>query len=233
MTEPDILILFDIDGTLISPGKGAREALSQAIEEILEEPVRIDRGFCAGKTDPMIIANFLTKAGCMHEEFPLLLKMISKRYLELLEEKYTAHDDGFIYPGIPELLDELMMNGNIYLALLTGNLECGARIKLEPYGLNDYFPVGAFGDDGFMRTDLPRVALQRAESFYEIKFEPSNIVVFGDTADDVTCGKLLHARTIAIVRNPSLEDLVITSKPDHIFKNTEDTDSLIAAIMNN
>jgi len=80
MAETPILALFDIDGTILSPGSGARKSLSQAIAEFFDEPVEIKAGDCAGKTDPLIIANLLEKAGCLHEEFPMLLPVIKAVY---------------------------------------------------------------------------------------------------------------------------------------------------------
>ncbi len=230
--DKEKLLLFDIDGTILSPGKGAKKALRQAIEETLEEEIKIKPGFFAGKTDPMIISNFLTKAGCMHEEFPLLLKIISNRYIELLKDYYVPFEDGFVYKGIMEMIEEIMHHAELYLGLLTGNLEDGARIKLEPYGLNDYFHFGAFGNDGFMRTDLPPVALKRAQTFFGTKFDTNDVWVIGDTADDVMCGKVIHAKTIAIARNPMFEELINSANPDHVFYDTEDFEAVLSVILN-
>ena len=149
MDDQKILALFDIDGTILSSGIGARTALSQAIFEVIDKSFKIEPGMCAGKTDPLIVASFLEEAGCLTEELPKLLPMVKERYIELLRTQYNKKNDAFLYPGIPELLEKISEQTNIYLGLLTGNYEQGARIKLDPFHINPLFPIGAFGDDGF------------------------------------------------------------------------------------
>jgi len=132
---------------------------------------------------------------------------------------------------VPKLFEEISKHTNVFLALLTGNFEDGARIKLEPFLLNSLFPVGAFGDDGFLRTDLSQIAVRRAENYYETTFESNNIVVIGDTAADVECAKALHARSIGISRIPAIEQQLKESGPDHIFHGTEDISKIVKAIL--
>jgi len=231
MSEDPVLALFDIDGTILKSGVGARKSLSQAIEEIIEQPFKIEPEHCAGKTDPLIIANFLEEAGCLMQELQQLITMVKKRYLELLVVNYNKNKDAYLYPGVPELLENISEYTHVHLALLTGNFEKGARVKLEPFFLNPLFPVGAFGDDGFLRTDLSHVAVKRAEKYYQTNYKPENIVVIGDTADDVKCGKVIDARTICIVRRKTTMEKVRQMKPDHIFEDTENTDEFVKAIL--
>jgi phosphoglycolate phosphatase-like HAD superfamily hydrolase len=161
-----------------------------------------------------------------------LLKSIQERYIELLKVNYNKTNDATLYPGIPEILERLAAEESIHLALLTGNIEEGARIKLSPFDLNKIFPVGAFGNDGFARTDLSHIAVNRAEDYYGISFDSKNIVVIGDTADDVECGKVINARSIAISRRPSTLDTLKASNPDHLFFGTEKVDQFIKAVFN-
>ncbi|MFC1732354.1 HAD family hydrolase [candidate division KSB1 bacterium] len=231
MDDQKILALFDIDGTILSSGTGARTALSQAIFEVIDKSFKIEPGMCAGKTDPLIVASFLEEAGCLTEELPKLLPMVKERYIELLRTQYNKKNDAFLYPGIPELLEKISEQTNIYLGLLTGNYEQGARIKLDPFHINPLFPIGAFGDDGFVRTDLSRIAVQRAEEYYKVKFDSENIVVIGDTADDVACGKILNARTIGISRRKETLETLKASEPDHIFAGSENVDEIVKAIL--
>jgi len=231
MTNNSILALFDIDGTILSSGPGARKSLSQAIHEVAEQSFTIEPGDCAGKTDPLIIVTFLEKAGFPPEEYQMMLKMIKERYLELLIENFNANNDAYVYPGIEKLFEKISEHTHICLGLLTGNFEKGARIKLEPFQLNPALPVGAFGDDGFLRTDLSQIAVNRAEKYYDVQFDPQNIVVIGDTADDVACGKVLNARTIGISRRETTLETLKAANPDHLFIGSENTEKFIASIL--
>ncbi len=232
MSNDPVLALFDIDGTLLSSGKGARRSLSQALEEVIEKPIKIKKWELAGKTDPLIIASFLERAGCLMHELQQLMSMVKHRYIELLKTNYNVKNDAYLYKGMPELLETISENTNIHLGLLTGNYREGARIKLEPFHVNPIFPVGAFGEDGFLRTDLSRVAVVRAADYYGIEFSPENIVVIGDTPADVECGKVINARTIAISRRKSKFSELERARPDHIFVDTDDTKEIYSAIIN-
>lgn len=230
MTNDNILVLFDIDGTLLHPGSGARQSLSQAIYEEIGQQLKIEPGFCAGKTDLLIISSLLDKAGCLVKEIQPLMKSVIKRYLELLETNYNVKKDAYMYEGARELIDELNEKSNVYLGLLTGNVEKGARIKLGPFGVNDLLPTGAFGEDGFVRTDLSKVAVNRAETEYGVKFLPHNISVIGDTVADIECGKVIDARSIAISQHFRNEEELIEANPDFLFTDLEDTENIIHAI---
>lgn len=230
MINDKILVLFDIDGTLLHPGAGARQSLSQAIHEDVGQEFKIEPGFCAGKTDLLIISSLLEKAGCILQEIQPLIKSVLKRYLELLETNYNAKKDAYLYEGVRELIDQLNENENVYLALLTGNVEKGARIKLEPFGINDFLPTGAFGEDGFVRTDLSRVAVNRAEVHYGVDFLPKNISVIGDTVADIMCGKIMDAKTIVVSQHFRNEEELIEANPDFLFTDFTNTENIVHAI---
>lgn len=233
MNNKDILALFDIDGTLLHPGTGARKSLSQAIFEETKQEFTLQPGDCAGKTDPIIITGLLSRGGCTEKEIPLLRESVTKRYIELMKKNYNAKGDAYLYGGVQELIDKLQSIQNVHLGLLTGNIEEGARIKLSPFNLNDAFPTGAFGDDGFLRTDLSRVAVQRAEKYYAVKFFPRNVVVIGDTVEDIKCGKVIQARTLAVYRHLRNEEELKSMNPDYVFHGFDNTDEIINAIINN
>ena len=226
-----VLALFDIDGTLLHPGAGARQSLAQALSEELEQPITLEPGDCAGKTDILIISNILLKAGCLIQEMQELIEATIDRYIELLKVNYNAKKDAHLYEGVAEILDELQSLPNVYLALLTGNVEMGARIKLEPFELNDVFPTGAFGNDGFLRTDLSRIAVSRSEAYYGVQFSPKQIIVIGDTHEDVKCGKVINARTMAVAQHLRNEEEIRAMKPDYFFHGFNNTKDIIKAIL--
>jgi len=101
-------------------------------------------------------------------------------------------------PGIRELLDRLASMDDVTLGLLTGNIERGARLKLAPAALNDYFPFGAFGSDSARREDLPPIAVERASKIDGHRFRGRDVVIIGDSIYDVRCGVPHEATTIAV-----------------------------------
>ena len=230
MISENILVLFDIDGTLLHPGSGARQSLSQAIHEEIGQQLKIEPGFCAGKTDLLIISSLLEKAGCLVQEIQPLMKSVIKRYLELLETNYNAKNDAYMYEGALELIEALNERPEVFLGLLTGNVEKGARIKLGPFGVNDLLPTGAFGEDGFVRTDLSRVAVNRAEAEYGVQFLPKNISVIGDTVADIKCGKVIDAKSIVVSQHLRNEEELIEANPDFLFTDLVNTENIVHAI---
>jgi phosphoglycolate phosphatase-like HAD superfamily hydrolase len=110
-------------------------------------------------------------------------------YLEHLRVTVAESDTKEPCPGVPEVLESLHADSRLLLGLLTGNVERGARIKLEPFGFNRYFPFGGFGSDDDDRAIMARHALSRAETRAGVRFAPSNVLVIGDTASDVAAGR--------------------------------------------
>ncbi|HVO85161.1 MAG TPA: HAD family hydrolase, partial [Syntrophobacteria bacterium] len=151
-------ILFDIDGTLTDSAGAGRRALNQAMRDV----TGIDDGFrgvgFAGKTDLLIIREGLEKLGL--ETGDRMISLVAARYVANLRLE-VAKGGGHVKVGARELVEALRNTDGFILGLLTGNLEEGARIKLESFDLNRYFSVGAYGDDGEDRNVLLPIALER------------------------------------------------------------------------
>ena len=90
-----------------------------------------------------------------------------------------------VMPGIPALLDALAARDDAYMALLTGNYEASARVKLEYFGLWRYFRCGAFGDDAPDRNGLLPRAMSRIGACGGPTVPASQVVIIGDTPLDV------------------------------------------------
>src|SRR5438552_19082305 len=100
-----------------------------------------------------------------------------------------------VLPGVRELLDVLADRDDVYLALLTGNYEEAARLKLEYFDLWRYFPCGAFGDDAPDRNGLLPRAIARVRECGGPEVAPEDVVVIGDTPLDVACAAAGGARS--------------------------------------
>ncbi|MEK6528279.1 MAG: HAD family hydrolase [Nitrospirota bacterium] len=211
------LVLFDIDGTLLHTGGAGTRAMNMAFQGLFGIEQAFGRIPMAGKTDILIMKEGLEAHGFNNTDGNLS-NMIDA-YLKHLEIEI---DNPWkqLKPGIQEILNVLKETG-IALGLLTGNLEKGARIKLEPFGLNKYFPEGAFGSDHENRDELLPIAIKRFSS-RGLCFSPENCIVVGDTPRDVQCAKIHGAKCIAVATGPySMEELLATDA-DIVFDSLAD-----------
>jgi phosphoglycolate phosphatase-like HAD superfamily hydrolase len=134
-------------------------------------------------------------------------------------------------PGVADLVGRLAAEPRVTLALLTGNLERGARLKLEPPGLNRYFPFGAFGSDSADRYCLPALAVARARDATGREFSGKSVVIVGDSVHDVACGRSLGVRAVAVATGPTPRERLQGEKPDALFDDFSDVDSAFEAIV--
>jgi phosphoglycolate phosphatase len=134
-------------------------------------------------------------------------------------------------PGIRALVDALHAREDVVLALLTGNIERGARLKLGAPRLNDYFPFGAFGSDSADRTELPPIAVQRASDRLGHTFRGADVVIIGDSIYDVRCGVPYDATTIAVASGKTSAETLRAENPTFFFENVEDLGAVLAAIL--
>jgi phosphoglycolate phosphatase-like HAD superfamily hydrolase len=119
----------------------------------------------------------------------------------------------------------------VTLGLLTGNLERGARMKLEPPGLNPYFSFGAFGSDSADRYCLPAIALGRARLRSGRTHAGKSIVIVGDSVHDVLCGRPLGVRAVAVATGPTPAARLAESRPDALLESFADVDAAVEAIL--
>ncbi len=151
------LALFDIDGTLVHCGPTPKRVFKQALLDVFGTAGPIDGWIFDGKTDPMIVRELMTEAGvpCNNE----LVKKALDIYAEGIKRELPNEIKKKIYPGVLDLLKELAKQP-VVLGLLTGNIQKGARAKLESLDLWRYFSFGAFADDSSVRKELADVAVQ-------------------------------------------------------------------------
>ncbi len=221
---PRRLVLFDIDGTLITDGGAARAAFTEALKRVFGYEGDLRRYDFSGRTDPQITIMVLGDAGWSEPEIAARFDDLWREYLDGLS-RHATPDRVRALPGIPELLDAL--RGVVTLGLLTGNIEPGARLKLAPARLNDYFPFGAFGSDSANREELPPIAIERAG----FPFSGEDVVIVGDSIYDIRCGVPYDATTIAIASGKTPAEALRAENPRHLFETAEDFDALLAAIM--
>jgi phosphoglycolate phosphatase len=192
-----ILLLFDIDGTLVHTGGAGRRAMSRAFSETCQVGDVFRDIPLSGRTDTIILSDVLSR--CAIPESVELAGRFRATYHRFLEEELArANGCARVLPGVQPLLARLRSDPANTVALLTGNYSNTARLKLEHFGLWENFVCGAFGEDATTREGLVPVAVTRARALGMPPVEPANVVVVGDTPLDVACGRFNASRTIGV-----------------------------------
>ncbi|HYU26862.1 MAG TPA: haloacid dehalogenase-like hydrolase [Thermoanaerobaculia bacterium] len=223
------LALFDIDGTLISDGGAARAAYAAALEAMYGYRGDLRRYDFSGRTDPQITHMVLRDFGLAAEEIDASMDALWSVYLDHLATNVPGRVRAL--RGVLDLLDALAADARVTLALLTGNIEPGARLKLAGADLNRYFRFGAFGSDSPRREELPPIAVARASAITGIDFRGRDVVIVGDSIYDIRCGVPHDATTIAIASGKTAAELLRAENPHHFFESAEDKEALLAAIV--
>ncbi len=224
---PAAVLLFDIDGTLITSGGAGEASLKEAVLEFSGSDVDFSTVTIAGNTDTAIARHLLASAGLETTEANIM--GLLDCYLRRLAERIHQHQ-GYLLPGVIPLLNRLQERPDCILALLTGNLAAGAEVKLTHYGVWHYFDFGAFADDHHERNKLGPFAMTRALELHGEKVPPERIYVIGDTPRDIECGKAFGAITVAVATGRYSREELSSHHPDFLFNDLSDADSVMAAI---
>lgn len=207
-------VLFDIDGTLIRTDGVGMGAMGQAVTEHY------------GKTEiPEIRVHGCTDRGIITELFGQLDIDLEQdhsdflsSYCRLLEISLSTNG-GEVLPGVPQLLETLESHPNVSLGLLTGNAKRPAEIKLNHFGIGDYFQFGGYGDDFSDRNDVAASAVAAAGEALGNKFDASKVWVIGDTLNDIRCARSIGAKVIAVETGGDTGKILAKESPDFLFSN--------------
>jgi phosphoglycolate phosphatase len=226
------LVLFDIDGTiLLSAGAGKRAIFAALAPEVEDtavwEGIRFD-----GKTDPQIVAEMLTAAGQAAPD-PERVRALCDRYAGMLERELEVSGHRTrVLPGVMALLDRLEQESGVLLGLLTGNIAPGAALKLRAGRIDPTrFRVGAYGSDSAHRPELPPIAAARAEPIFGRVPVGEEIVIIGDTPSDVTCGRPIGARAIAVATGSYQRGELVAAGAAAAFDDLSVTEAVMEAIL--
>jgi phosphoglycolate phosphatase len=217
-----LLVLWDIDGTLVYSAGHGRWAFQEAFEAVVgREPEQVE---FAGRTDHQIA---LAMLGGERDHLPRLLEELAGA---LEARKEAMRSDGYAYPGVPAVLEALHARDDVVQSLLTGNIESNAAVKVSAFGLERWldFEVGAYGSDPHEeRSDLVAVARERAAAKYG---EPTGAVLVGDTPLDVRAAQRAGARAVAVATGFADREALRASGPDAFLEDFTDTAAAVAAI---
>ncbi len=211
--------LFDIDGTLISSAGAGRRALERACHIHVGRPDGLDGIRLDGKTDPAILDEvFFACRG--RRATPDEARAVFDAYaIELAVELRTVSVQ--VLPGVHQVLDWLS-GAKIAVGVATGNLEVGARLKLERAALWQRFAFGGFGSDAAARADLVEAGIRRAKAHLGRTVARSAVVVVGDTPLDVAAAHAAGARAVGVATGSYGVDALMECGADEAYPTLED-----------
>jgi phosphoglycolate phosphatase len=226
------LVLFDIDGTILLTDGAGKRAIHRALIDVFGGTGPRDHRF-DGKTDPQIVRELMRFEGHEDAHIDRHMSPLLDRYVDYLEEELRIGLEGVrVMPGVHELLAALDERDDVILGLLTGNLEAGARAKLQSAGIDpDRFRVGAYGSDHEARPELPAVAQRRAREELGVDVVGQDIVVIGDTPADIDCGRSIGARAIGVATGHYSVEELWSHDPAAVFADLSQTHDVVAAIL--
>ena len=229
------LVLFDIDGTLLWTDGAGRRAIHRALLDEAGTAGPIERYRFDGKTDPQIVRELLSLADHPRAGDDDLIETVCRRYVgHLRAELERPTQATHLLAGTAELLEALEAReaaGAAVVGLLTGNVAPGAALKLRSAGLDPArFRVGAYGSDSARRADLPAVAAARASALTGRGFAGPDVVILGDTPEDVACGRAIGARSVAVATGFYDVAALRSSGAAYVFETLADTAAVLDAI---
>ena len=223
-----VLLLFDIDGTLIEGGGSGRLAMERAFAAVAGVEGSGEGVPTAGRTDTAIFADMARRAGVPTDE--ATLRAVRARYLEGLPAA-LAQRGARLLPGVRRLLEMLAADGRCALALGTGNLEAGALIKLRHHGIASFFPTGGFGDQGTDRAALLGDALRRARAHYGVPFPAPETLVIGDAPADVEAARANGMGVLAVATGRTPVATLADLHPDALVPDLSQTERVLGWLL--
>ena len=227
------VLLFDIDGTLVTaaPGRGYRREIRRVLETVFGTAGALDRVDFGGKTDLLILREALEPAGVDVALIRERLVEWQELFVELSER--LGRDAPLFVPcgGTRELLARLDGDERYVLSVLTGNLEPMATVKLSAVGYDGFFRLrGAYGSDHEDRNALPAIASERIRAQTGREYAPDDFVIVGDTPRDIHAARAFGMRVVAVATGHFSLDALAAHEPDALLPDLCDPDAFYAAI---
>jgi len=217
------LLLFDIDGTLIS-GRGVpKQVFLDVMRRRYPEFRNGESLQFAGLTDPLIIRKLLGMNDFHAEPNDGVIAEILDDCMKELAVKMNPSNPPRVLPGVRELLNYCRSRTDAYAGLVTGNMALGAKIKLQAADLYQYFAVGAFGSDHWNRNELPPIALKRAQVYFSNSFDAANSWIIGDSIYDIRCAKANGMKCLAVASSVTPATELLAENPDVLLNDLSDT----------
>ncbi len=222
-----MLVLFDIDGTLLQSQHAGMHAMVDAFEELhIGKTFSFDGIDIAGRLDTLIWHDMVRRHEVSDDaESHEVFRETYRRHLaKRLQENNTVK----AFHGVVELVDRLVQEPNVELGLLTGNYPATGRLKVEFAGLShDHFTVNAFAGEGATRRDLPPIALRRYREKHGRDIERERVVIIGDTPHDVDCAHHNGCLCLAVATGQFTAAQLRECKADHVVESLSPVEPIV------
>jgi len=222
------LLLFDIDGTLLRAKDATRNAVTRAFRDVFGIEKSIEDISFLGQTDTVLfheVAQVFTGHRLSGKEY----SDIVDRYLEYLPGE-LERCRFWLMPGVETLLENLSSREEIILGLETGNIEPAAFLKLRRGSIGHYFSFGGFGSDSEDRTELVRIAIERARNLDSTVIRDENIFLIGDSSHDIIAGRDRGINTIAVCTGYAEPEILLAESPSFMLKDLSDLQHFLQCI---
>jgi phosphoglycolate phosphatase len=229
------ILLWDIDGTLIrSVRSGAyKDYTIPVLEEIFGTSGRLTEMQVSGMTDLQIVYEALRDEGFTQEDIFSRVEILARRLTEEAR-RVTGNGTKFfeVLPGVRETFEALSEHPRYQSALLTGNIESMAYLKMELVGLAEFFTLpGAFGDESHDRRDLPASAAERIRKHLRLDLAPEQFIVIGDTPNDIDCARHFGARAVAVGTGRTFSrEKILACQPDALLPDLSDVQLVLETL---
>ncbi len=226
------VVLFDIDGTLLLSDGAGRAAMETALTTVFGTPGPTGYRY-GGKTDRLIVRETMRLEGVDDATIDARMADVLALYLSRLRGHLeTGRHRAHTLPGVEALLEAVEAEQRLVLGLLTGNIIEGAGVKLRAVGVEPArFRVAAYGSDHEERPMLPPIALERARALLGSDLPGDRLVIIGDTPHDMTCGRGVGARAIAVATGGFARQELEVHAPAAAFDDLSDTARVLEAIL--
>jgi phosphoglycolate phosphatase-like HAD superfamily hydrolase len=229
------ILLWDIDGTLVrSTRAGAfKDYTVPVLEGVFGTAGRLAEMTVSGMTDLQIVVEALRDEGFTHEQVRARVDELRTLYMREMK-RVTSGDERLFYalPGARQALEATSRSPRYRNALLTGNIEPAAQLKMSLVGLKEFFELrGAFGDESHDRRELPALAAERISRQLGVALQPSQFIVIGDTPNDIACARHYGARAVAVATGRMYDrDELLLHAPDALLHDLSDTELLMRTL---
>jgi len=222
--ERCLLVLFDIDGTLLDLHGAGRQAFALALTEAFGWNDEIRHISFAGATDLDVLDQVFKRhnRAPTSDDIDSFFNILPVKLREACEDAEIT-----VYPGAIELVEKLSARPEVTIGLVTGNIEPCAHIKLEKAGLRGHFELGAFGHEHGDRREIARMALDRARASLAPGASFSHKFLIGDTPSDITAAHHIGAVSIAVATGHYTMDMLADAGATHVLHSLEQAAALI------